>query len=419
MLLASATACDHQSNSIKAEEGRAETKAGDPLPGLTGVELSRFSRGRFWFEWFFVPGEGLGPVFNDVSCLACHGVPASGGGHPAIKETRFRTATTVQFPASAADQAEGAPNLNEKSVSQDFASPGCDVAPEHLPDSTIAVTVRTTPALFGAGLIEAIPDQTLIDNGQAATRDNPEISGVPALSTGELPLHRVQLADQTVPGINTSELSTGAVARFGARGLTTTLQEFVHMALFNELGMTTPHPKFGLDPRPMGLPAPPACKLRVDPEMDLLEVQRITDFVRFLAPPPRGPITPETTAGEALFAEVGCAGCHTPVLMTGDSPVAAIAHQPVPLYSDLLLHDMGPELSDDVLDGSGGASEWRTPALWGLGLRVKPLMHDGRAGLDIQEAIRQHGGEASNTRDRFFGLDGDQQQLVIRFLLSL
>jgi CxxC motif-containing protein (DUF1111 family) len=146
------------------------------------------------------------------------------------------------------------------------------------------------------------------------------------------------------------------------------------------------------------------------------EMVALANFMTLLAPPPRGPIDETVRAGEATFAAIGCAKCHTPTLFTGPSPIAALSNQAVSLYSDLLLHDMG-SLGDGIVEGKAMGREMRTPPLWGLRATGKYL-HDGRAAT-IEEAILFHAGEAEASRARFLALPAERQRELLAFLGSL
>lgn len=127
--------------------------------------------------------------------------------------------------------------------------------------------------------------------------------------------------------------------------------------------------------------------------------------------------------GAHRFVDVGCAGCHTPTLTTGESEVRALSLQTIHPYTDLLLHDMGAELSDGMPERDAAAAEWRTPPLWGLGLAARVngyrfLLHDGRA-RSFEEAILWHGGEAQKSRDAFRGLPKTARNELLQFLESL
>jgi len=138
--------------------------------------------------------------------------------------------------------------------------------------------------------------------------------------------------------------------------------------------------------------------------------------VRFLAPPPRGPLSLEVKRGDLIFGKIGCAACHVPRLRTGRSETRALRHAVVAAYTDLLLHDMGQDLADICL-GQATPSEFRTEPLMGLRLRTH-FLHDGRA-TTFEEAIRLHAGEAGPARDRFVSLPDDERRALLAFLKSL
>jgi CxxC motif-containing protein (DUF1111 family) len=160
-----------------------------------------------------------------------------------------------------------------------------------------------------------------------------------------------------------------------------------------------------------------------DPEIPASTVFAVVNYLRLLAPPDPGSMTPAREQGEALFGTIGCASCHVPVLQTGPSRIAGLAHKPVRLYSDLLLHDMGDALADDRPDGGATGREWRTTPLWGLRLIREFLngevflLHDGRA-RTIEEAILLHGGEAQRSRDLFNDLGAAERAALVDFVGS-
>jgi len=142
------------------------------------------------------------------------------------------------------------------------------------------------------------------------------------------------------------------------------------------------------------------------------------------APPRRVNGSADAQAGEALFTQVGCAKCHVTVMRTGPSTIAALNNAEFRPYTDLLLHDMGPELDDGYTEGRALTSEWRTAPLWGIGLAESSqggmgfLLHDGRA-RSIRDAIERHGGEASGSRSAFRSLTSQLQEQLLAFLRSL
>ncbi|MEX0906844.1 MAG: di-heme oxidoredictase family protein, partial [Gemmatimonadota bacterium] len=161
----------------------------------------------------------------------------------------------------------------------------------------------------------------------------------------------------------------------------------------------------------------------VDPELSESELRAVLAYIRLLAAPAPGVMTERRAAGEQLFDAIGCARCHVPELRTGASSIAALADQPVRLYSDLLLHDMGDELADDRPDGDASGREWKTTPLWGL--RVMRgflngdafLLHDGRA-RSVEEAILLHGGEGAGSRQRFQALSEADRAALLDFVES-
>jgi CxxC motif-containing protein (DUF1111 family) len=162
-----------------------------------------------------------------------------------------------------------------------------------------------------------------------------------------------------------------------------------------------------------------------DPEISSSTVGAVVFYLKTLRPPPRrNANAPEVLAGEALFAQVGCAGCHTPTLRTGATAIAPLNRVDFHPYTDLLLHDMGAELDDGYTEGIALTSEWRTAPLWGIGLAAASqggrvhLLHDGRA-KSLLDAIGFHGGESAASRAAFNALTPAERNLLIRFLESL
>jgi CxxC motif-containing protein (DUF1111 family) len=160
------------------------------------------------------------------------------------------------------------------------------------------------------------------------------------------------------------------------------------------------------------------------------DVIAFANFMRFLAPPVPAASFPGATAdsilhGKALFESlaatgVGCALCHTPSMQTGNSPVPSLSNQAAKLYSDLLVHRMGTNLADDIVQGAAGPDEFRTPPLWGLGQRIF-FLHDGRTS-DLAAAIQAHassGSEANTSVTRFNALPAGDKQDIVNFLRSL
>lgn len=371
-----------------APDAPVGAEPGAPLPGLNSEELGRFAAGQALFDKVFTPSEGLGPLFNENQCSACHTDPASGGTgeQRVIKATRFVAPATCDYLTG----------LRGQNVRQQATAPlkARGVNRETVPPEATGVGRFMPPFLFGLGLVEAIPASEILSRADPDDRDGDGISGRPGRT------------------------STGALGRFGRKGESATILQFVSTALRQEMGLTNP-----LGPAEMGLnggPLPAGSDPVPDPEVDSTVMQRLADYVRFLSPLPRPGLTAaardSALAGQAIFQRIGCTSCHVPSMTTGHSAVRALDHKRVYLYSDLLLHDMGPGLAD-VCGVGASPSELRTAPLAGLSDR-KQFLHDGRA-LGLRDAILQHGGEAARAQAAFRQLNPLEQHLLLRFLDTL
>lgn len=416
-------ACTSEDNSINtnspnnsiqtAEKTRAETRDLElhdwsaPIDGLTPTQLARFEQGKAMFEKVFTPSNGLGAVFNAQSCVECHGQPAVGGTDPTKTIQRFTTLLAPHFAVGLVTQADGAPHVHARSVATEFPDevPGCVLGGELVPPHAMASTTRVTPHLFGIGLLENIPDTTLIQNGLASAKANPEVSGRPGL--------------MFPGGVNDLNAADQLIGRLGARGFVADVQSFTQGAFSTELGIATFHPLFAAPVRPKGNLATADCTPFVGEAVSLAETQATADFQRWLAPPPKPELTGVALRGQQLFDEIQCSSCHTPMMKTSPMAPAPLNDREVWLYSDLLLHDMGAALADNAPEGLGLPTEWKTAPLWGVGQTEKPLLHDGRAGRDFAKAIDFHGGEAEDAKRRFQNLRPADQAALIAFLKKL
>jgi CxxC motif-containing protein (DUF1111 family) len=364
--------------------GRAAADFGDALPELTPADQQAFEDGLEEFTEEETVEEGLGPVFNDVSCAACHRSPAVGGDAPVV-ETRFGTRDKKQFDPLISG---GGSLLQTDGTGVN----GCPTG-ETLPPNTTIVAGRKTTPLFGAGLIEAIPDDQL---RQLADRQ-------PSVIKGRAHQVREAFSPQT------------RVGRFGHKAQVATLLQFSGDAYLNEMGITSPN--FQRENCPNGdCSLLSRCDLTPEPEDNGEGVAAFAAFMRLLAPPPRGRITAAVEAGEEIFTRLGCAGCHVPTWTTGSSPVAALNGVTFHPYSDFLLHDMGG-LGDGIEQGRAGGTEMRTMPLWGLRVR-RSFLHDGSAPT-IVEAIQAHAGQGQAASDAFGQLSDPEGRQLLEFLESL
>lgn len=390
------------------------------------LDTSMVQEGRKLFLHEFTPkdplcngGDGLGPVFNANSCVACHrqgGVGGSGGlehnvttfivqpfdghsppragvvhaqaTHPDYRETLRHIHSELQDPLA----------NNHGPRQGKHARLQIDV---QLGNAAIHVSQRNTPALFGARLIDEMPDRVVI----AMERQQRLRWGLTAPSSEEVPVGRAL------------RLSDGRVGKFGWKAQSASLSDFVQAACANELGLGNPGQA---QPRPLGFPGYQPVKL----DLTLDQCNQMTAFIASLnRPVERMPSDPQVCEkaehGKRLFHKIGCAECHTPNLGSIEG-----------IYSDLLLHRMGNDLQGQGTyferqpnnpPGSPGDSplpdEWRTPPLWGVS-DSGPYLHDGRA-KTLEEAITMHGGQATRAAQRFQLLAPTDRACVIDFLKTL
>jgi CxxC motif-containing protein (DUF1111 family) len=387
-------------------------------------------------------GDGLGPVFNERSCVACHSLGGVGGAGPKDRNVTLLTANPIRPRIDPADEAPTPPPvgrsglaaihpglatagsvvLHKLGVSPSYEAWRKDVLTDRgttheetplkgragsalPPTRTTAVKANTglprevlggkfrlvksernTPALFGAGLIDLIPDSAIEAEATRQSKARPAIVGRPARN------------------------AQGRVGKFGWKGQVASLEEFVLNACAVEIGLEVPNHTQAKDPLGYG---DHVSGLDMTGE----ECDALIGFVRDL-PAPDSKAWDGESKGRAIFKTIGCADCHKPSLGNVDG-----------IYSDLLLHDMGENLSDsgtyygtETDDGNGtpGAPkmrEWKTPPLWGVA-SSSPYLHDGRA-KTIVEAISLHGGQAVESVNKFHALGTDAKRMLSRFLNSL
>ncbi|MBV2122886.1 MAG: hypothetical protein KUF74_15695 [Candidatus Thiodiazotropha sp. (ex Ctena orbiculata)] len=269
-------------------------------------------------------------------------------------------------------------------------------------------SLRNSPAIIGTGLLELIPQSEIDALTDPEDRDGNGISGrLNQVWDFEL--------EKTVPG------------RFGLKANRANNLRIVTAAAFTgDVGIT--NPLFADEPC---TDAQKKCQQTISGnggeqvELPAHLLDMVTDFLRNIGVPKRRNVNDEAVlAGRELFYETGCQQCHHPDFTTGDSTTLPhLAGQRIWPYTDLLLHDMGPELADGRPDYEANGSEWRTAPLWGVGLREavngsNNLLHDGRA-RSVEEAIIWHGGEAERVKQQFVNLDARHRQQLIKFVESL
>lgn len=365
---------------------------GGPLQGLTQSDLNIFNQGRNEFLVDETPQTGLGPVFNGTACAQCHQAGAPGGASANLGVSVVtRIGGTVNGQYSDLTQF-GGPLLQRRSLREII--PNYPVPGEVIPPQAQFVSRRITTPVFGAGLIEAIPAETILSRSGQNQGDG--VMGVANMVTNP---------------------DTGAVevGRFGWKSQVSTVHGFSGDAYRNEMGIT--NPSFPTENLPQGNPIPPGADQTADPEDEGTDVGLLTDFMRFLAPPAPLPATVNSARGKRIFGEAGCGTCHVPTMTTGLNSNPVFNNRNVDLYSDLLLHHMGPGLDDGVRQGQAAGDQWRTAPLWGLRFR-NFYLHDGRA-TALDQAIKMHGGEAAFSVGQYLTLNRASQQNLIEFLSRL
>jgi CxxC motif-containing protein (DUF1111 family) len=369
--------------------GRAQPDFGEPLQGLTPELVARFQAGKTAFVAAEdVPG-GLGPVFNDTACANCHSQGAIGGGNDRL-ETRYGQVVNGVFnPLTQFDgtlvHAKGIGLFN-----------GVNFVGEVVPPEANVVAQRRVNPLFGLGLVDAVPDQFLKDLAEFEQDFSPATAG------------RANVVTDVASG-------QPRVGRFGWKCQIGTVLTFCANAYQNEIGVTTPF--FPNENCPQGdcdlLAANPA---QTNPNDTNETPMMFADFVTFLAPPPRRPLTRDAKHGERIFFTIGCADCHFPAMRTGPNEVAALDEVHFFPFSDFLLHDMGV-LNDGISQSGAAGHEMRTAPLWGARIRTS-FLHDGRA-KTIRDSILAHDGQGLAARNRFTDLPERKQARLLEFINTL
>jgi CxxC motif-containing protein (DUF1111 family) len=391
-------ACDAPSMPRRPDRIVAEDAVDLPLTGSTAEDLRIFKDGDALFDAVFGPADGLGPLFIRSQCSACH---SEGGRGPGLVEKM-----------APADPSVGGDSLPYGPTVRPYMTVPATtplVPPEGGWTQPLKRTLRLGPALWGRGYVEAIADAEIerVAAEQAARPDG--IHGR---------INRVTYHSQTAeePGFEAHQVGqTGLIGRFGLKGRVATITDFTADAFQGDMGITSPL-------RPGELTNPDGLtddnKTGVDISGDI--VRDVAGYVRRIEIPRRDPAAATATA-RALFEAAQCATCHVPALRTRpDYPIALLADVDAPVFSDLLLHDMGDDLADGVADEGATGREWRTTPL--IGLRFfGSYLHDARAHT-IEEAITMHAGPGSQGNEavaRYQALSAAERAELLRFVSSL
>ena len=406
---------------------------------LGRLERRTFEVGDSFFtqNWVTAPAstearDGLGPTFNAQSCSSCHS--HDGRARPPENDADpvrgLLLKLSVPGPDGSVDEQSYGGQLQDRAINgvpaegrisiryEEITGRYADGTPFTLRkptytildpafgplDKDVMTSPRIAPAVFGMGLLEAIPEERITALADPDDEDGNGISG------------RVHLVWDARQG-------SRALGRFGWKAGQPTVEQQSATAFLNDIGITS-----SLAPDENCPAVQSACRQAPNggsPEVPDERLGRVTFYVQTLAVPAmRSVDDPTVRDGARLFVQAGCAACHTPRHVTPeDYPIEALSGQVIFPYTDLLLHDMGEGLADNRPEGEASGSEWRTPPLWGIGL-VETVnghtmfLHDGRA-RSIEEAVLWHGGEARRSRDFFIGLSAEEREALLTFLRAL
>lgn len=406
-----------------------------PAKGLTEGEMKQHRQGDRAFDAVFVtaPAQvnpGLGPFFNNTSCVGCHlrdgrGLPEKGQLLVRVSDRKTGTKSLVdasQFHPEGTVEAENTPPVHglgnqiqddsifgqnpeakvviewqeregeyEDGTTYQLRSPEATITlPNGKPLSdNVLTSLRIPPPVYGLGLLEAVPETTIRNLADPEDKNKDGISG----------------QANEVWDVSTKSMALG---RFGLKANSPNLLQQTAAAYVNDMGITNP-----LFPEKDG-----------STDIDKETLENNVFYVQTLAVPARTLLDdPQVKRGEKLFAQANCTACHISELRTGEHKVQVLANQTIHPYTDLLLHDMGKELADNRPDFKASGTEWRTSPLWGIGLTQTVLpyagyLHDGRA-RTLEEAILWHGGEAQVSEETFKNMPQNDRAALVRFLNSL
>jgi CxxC motif-containing protein (DUF1111 family) len=406
-----------------------------PAPNLKGDALNLHREGDAGFEAKFVASPatvngGLGPVFNNTSCVACHA--GDGRGRPPADQGPL-SSILIRLSLPGADEYGGPrpvpgfggqlqpraltgrePEARVEIAYRDSAValadgetvtlrvPTYSLTHPYIPmDAGVLTSPRTAPPVFGLGLLEAVDESSILSRTDEDDRDGDGISG------------RANYVQDALTGRK-------ALGRFGWKANTPNLLQQSAAAYNNDMGITT-----WVFPKETCYGQTQGCEVTAAPEVDSATLAAVTFYVRTLAVPARRDISdPTVERGEKLFGNLHCNVCHAPDMKSGTLPgVPEASGQAIHPYTDLLIHDMGDGLADGRPDFLASGNEWRTPPLWGIGLTETVsghtlFLHDGRA-RGFEEAILWHGGEGEKSKRDFMRLERSDRDALVRFIQSL
>jgi CxxC motif-containing protein (DUF1111 family) len=376
---------------------------GDPadvaIAGTPAEWQTVFNTGDELFDLALRDADGLGPLYTRVACSGCHADAARGPGVVQKMSVVEADGVTPSADQSLLAYGHTVHALMTAGATMPIVPPAGAL--------NVKVSTRVGPPVFGRGYMEAILDSEIerVASEQASRQDG--IHGR---------VNHVVYASEANPDTRFHSHKPGdmVIGRFGLKARVATLDDFTADALQGDMGITSPlRPTEFANPDGLTDDDKPGIDVTID------SVNARANYTRLLSIPRRT----LTDAGAALFAQTHCDGCHVPALHTrSDYPIPVLADIDAPVYSDLLLHDMGHDLADGMqgADGEAGPRDWRTAPLIGLRF-LHTFMHDGRA-TSVRAAVLAHdsaGSEAHDSITRFLALTPDQQQALVDFVGAL
>lgn len=357
--------------------GSAQLLAKDvPIDGIGAEEVRGFNDGDGVFDTTFRPVDGLGPLYIRTACGSCH---ADGLRGPGLVQ---------KMSIVEADGVTAAPDQSAlpwgHTVRQGLVVAVTPIVPPDVPN--LKMSIRLGPPVLGRGYMEAVTDDEIL-----------RVAGEQAARTDGIHGRANHLAD-------------GSIGRFGVKARLPTLEQFAADAFQGDMGLTNPL-------RPDELPNPDGLTDDMKPgvDVDQAHLDKVTFYLQRIAIPKRVGLT---DAGRAAFDTALCSACHVPSLRTSaGAAVNALANIDAPIYTDLLLHDMGPVLADGVAESQAGGTDFRTAPLVGLRF-LASYLHDGRA-KSVADAIEAHDGEAAVARNAFHQLSAADQAALLQFVEAL
>lgn len=367
-----------------------------PLAGLSDELLDRFAEGDRLFEVTFTPADGLGPLSIRQSCAACH---EGGGRGPGFVEKRANVDAQGR-------PVPGQPALPHGNTVRRQHSAGATSSIDSLPSPSLLASRRVGPVVWAAGAIEAVDEAELFRHEAEQAQRTDGVSGRVHLVT-------YQSDGSTDHAVHRAKRGDRVVGRFGVKARLGYLDDFAADAFQGDMGLTST-----LRPTEPTNPDGLTDDLKPGVDIDASSLAFVVDYLRLLRLPARRRVP---ASGAAAFGKATCDVCHIPSLRTrSDVTVPPLAGVAVALYTDVLLHDLGPSFSDGLVEGDASPTEFRTPPLVGLRF-LRSFLHDGRAAT-LDEAILLHGAEGSEARasvDAYRGLTDAERRALLDFLSSL